>query len=396
MVAMVSWPTVTDDDGSLVVGTPWSNAVAAAIKASVEDQVHSPTNPTLKPFETTDEVVDARGSKASLGAWGLVGHNADGTHVAVPQLAIPQNLLTDSLFNNWAAGDAVAPNGWTLAGAGAAVIRCGSGAGAGEAAPPADGTKMAWGDFCAKLTYGAAACYLLRNVIVAADFPDGLRGRKITFAVRCTTSTGSLARLSLSDGVSSNLGPYHAGDGVEAWITVTRTLDAAATLLNVFMHVELAGNAHFGAGVLVQGEWTPTAWFPEPTETVVLNTYAEGNAAVDAVVINKLQRIHTAGIAREFIFQVGVSPTGAALIYVPKKGTSAIFATAPQIDAAGGNNLTNGVGDRPDGTYANRCFARGDYSQLQCTQVGSGVAGADVDSKLVVVCPKNVMDILVL
>ncbi len=68
MVLLASWPTVTDDSGTKTDGTIINKALTDAVKASVEDQVHSSTNTLIKPKAITDEVVTARNGEASLSA----------------------------------------------------------------------------------------------------------------------------------------------------------------------------------------------------------------------------------------------------------------------------------------------------------------------------------------
>lgn len=79
MVLLASWPTTTDDSGTKTDGTMANAALFDAIKASVEDQVHSATNTLVKPKTITDEVIQARGSAASLDARLDVSLNEDGT-----------------------------------------------------------------------------------------------------------------------------------------------------------------------------------------------------------------------------------------------------------------------------------------------------------------------------
>ena len=68
MALLSGWPTLADDTGAGQDGTVLAKARFDEIKASVEDQVHSSTNPTIKPNATIDEVVTARGSMGSLDA----------------------------------------------------------------------------------------------------------------------------------------------------------------------------------------------------------------------------------------------------------------------------------------------------------------------------------------
>ena len=389
-------PAITDDPGTGQGGTAIDKAWMDALDVLINVLVHSTTNTGITPADIIDEVKAARGSMTDLDTRFDVEHNENGSHKAIIQAGILQNLLADSLFANWAGGDAVAPHDWTLGGAGGTIVRCGAGAGAGEAAPPADGTKMAWGDFCAKITCAAAAVNLSRTVIDAADFPTGLRGKKATFAIRCKTSVGNQARCQISDGVGYTNSVVHPGDGVEGWIYVTHTFDAAATQFALALYVSVAGAAYFGAGVLVQGEWTPDLWFSEPVDVISLVDYTKGNASVEAVVNDRVLQPPAAGILREFMIYSNGGPTVDALIYAPKDASGVIYATPPQVDAGAVTNHSAWGGDRPDGTYARRCAVKQDAFFTQCTQVGGGDPGSNVELRMIFECPRGVMDSLVL
>lgn len=92
MTLLASWPTTTDDSGTKTDGTIVNDALFDAIKASVEDQVHSSVNTTIKPKTITDEVVAARGSKTTLDERLDVALNNDGTLKS----GVIQRLTTDT------------------------------------------------------------------------------------------------------------------------------------------------------------------------------------------------------------------------------------------------------------------------------------------------------------
>src|SRR5574341_691175 len=115
-MGLSNWPTLVDDDGSLTLGTEIDKAVFDAIKASIEADMYSSTNPTVTAENAIDEVVAARGSKASLDARLDVALNEDGTLKSQASLVtaasaqeLPQtNMVVNDVFLIWAAGDAVA------------------------------------------------------------------------------------------------------------------------------------------------------------------------------------------------------------------------------------------------------------------------------------------------
>lgn len=88
MAELDNWPTTDDDSGSKTDGTVVNKDLFDAIKASVEDQVDSATNPTIKPKDITDEVVAARGTADTLTDRLDVALDADGSlkHEVVQRL----------------------------------------------------------------------------------------------------------------------------------------------------------------------------------------------------------------------------------------------------------------------------------------------------------------------
>lgn len=82
------WPTYVDDDGSLTFGTVPDAAMLDAIRGSIADNVYSAVNPAVKTKTTIDEVISARGTKASLDARLDISLNEDGTlkPTAVPRV----------------------------------------------------------------------------------------------------------------------------------------------------------------------------------------------------------------------------------------------------------------------------------------------------------------------
>jgi len=168
-MALSNWPDLVDDDGSLTLGTEVDKAVFDAIKASIEADMYSTTNPTVTAENIIDEVVQARGSKASLDERLDIALNNDGTLKSQATLVtatdagtLPQgNTVVNDIFLIWAAGDAAAATGWTLAGTGAAVARAGTSLG---------DTNRKVGDFCSMLTYGSATLTYYNEILSTAAF----------------------------------------------------------------------------------------------------------------------------------------------------------------------------------------------------------------------------------
>lgn len=405
-MTLVTRQAMSDDGGDFISGTEVDKAFVDQVYDQIDDQVHSTTNPTIKPKAITDEVVAARGSKASLDARLDVVLNEDGTLktqaslVTGTQLSTvvgAKNLWSDSLFYLWPNGDSSAPYGWTLTGTGAAVARAGTGGGGYEASAPADTTKMKWGKFCAKLTYGSATLKLTRTIVAAADFPTGLQGKTVSVAIRCVSSVGNQASIVVDDGVTTTRGgqagnaTYHTGGGAEEWLYCTHTISNTATKLDIYLEVAQAGAAYFGCGVLSIGSFVPTDWIPERWGLLKIKDGLRGNAAVTTTVNeSRHDAFELPAILYDTRLRCKTAPATTAIIVRPSKGTATYpYSTNPSIAAA----ATSGT-RRPDGTYANRCFSPGDFLCWDITQIGTGTVGDELQPVFVFMVPMPELELL--
>lgn len=404
LISAPEW-TLANDDGTGQSGTPWDAVWAAAAKASIDAVVHSITNPTVSPANLIDEVVTARGNLANLNARlsGVVDVN--GNPIAAAGLVLSataqtlvgaKNLWADSLFTLWPDGDALAPSGWTLSGTGAAIARSGFGGAGYEASAPADTTKMSYGKFAVKITFGSTAAKLTRSVILSTNFPAGLKGRKISVGIRCKASTGNTASIVVDDGVlqtrggQTGNGTYHSGDAAEHWIYATHTFSASATKLDIYLEVAQAGSAYFSAGVLTLSDLASPDWFPERWGIFEIGQQQRGNATVGNLVNEFRHNFQYPALMVDTRIKCKTPPTTQAIILRPAK-TSATYpySTQPQIAAAGsfGNKS-------PDGTYANRCFKKDDIFVWDITQVGTGTTGDELNPVFTFMVPMPELDLL--
>ncbi len=400
MVAMVSWPTVTNDDGSLTVGTPWAKAISDAIKASIEDQVHSTANPNLKPYQITDEVKTARGNLASLAAWGLVEHTVDGEHVIsstyvtaakAGDAGIFRNLDTDSLLNNWPDGDAAAPAGRTLAGAGASIARV-----SGLPFP-------AWGNWSARLSYGSANASLTKTILAAADYQQGYDGKKITVACRCLASVVNQASIVFDDGAvqtrggsTGNVAPlFHAGNGTETWIWATATIDASATKLEYYVESAQAGSQpYFNCFMVVLGEIVPTVYQPERMGEFYMEIQVRGELVAGGGQNNWRSRLPRDCIYRGMMGRVYVPPTGAAVILDVERFTGSWdspYGTRPDILI--GETEIDSARVVPNGLLQFRCFKANDLFRFNIDQIGSVNPGEDLTANFLFSMPMPELDV---
>jgi len=377
---------MSDDDGSFTAGTVVNKVFIDAAYDQIDDQAHSTTNPTVKPKAITDEVVAARGSKASLDARLDVSLNEDGTpktqasavSVGTVSTLSFRNLVPNGDFLLWARGDAAAPDYWFIEGAGAAVARTGTGLG--------DTTRPGkFGEFAAKLTFGSATARLRHQILNVAAFArvDNLKGRKICALVWAQTSTANIARLVTDDGVTVVDSTFHTGSGLPEMLTVTHTINAGATRLDVYVEVAATGNAHFQDVCVVIADLPPDDFIPCETQKGVIHFPVAGLQSTGTK--KGVFAPDQPGIVTDVQLRLEGAPAGSSFIVDVNtwdgSAFTSMFSTRPTI--ADGGNQGNAA---PDTTYARRCFrplnkstlATNELLSMDIDQVGSGTVGSDL------------------
>lgn len=398
-MALGAWPAMADDDGSTQFGTKVNKTLFDAIRASIEASVFSVTNPTISPAAIIDEVVAARGSKATLDARLDVSLAEDGTLLLPASLAsvsnvqstLSRNLFHDSLTMLWPDGDAAAPSGWVLSGTAAAVARAGSGGGSYESSAPGDATTPKYGKFWMKLTFGSAAAKLTKNIISsgAFTFGPGFKGRKFQLGVRVKASVASLGKITVDDGVTQT-STFHTGSGNEEFVTVSHTVSSSATKLDVICEASQAGTAYFGCLTLTLSDVALTDWISERWGLLIIGQQQRGTAAVASLINEFRHNFQFPAIMVDCRLKCKTAPATTAIIVRPAK-TSATYpyATQPSIAAAAttGNRA-------PEGTYANRCFKKDDIFVWDVTQIGTGTLGDEVNAVFTFLVSMAELDLL--
>lgn len=159
----------------------------------------------------------------SLGGFSWI--NSDRDVDAVQWRASP-NLLDNERFDKWHDGTASAPDSWTLAGAGATVARGSTGA--------------ALGDYSATITRSSVDATLTQTVrpYVLHCYQNVVPRTQVTLGAWVLCGTASRARIGISDGPGTTYSSYHTGSGAREFLTVTRTLESAATRLDAVLSVD--------------------------------------------------------------------------------------------------------------------------------------------------------------
>lgn len=384
-MALLDWPAMDDDTGAGTDGTGLDEAFFTALREAVEDETYDPANPTIKLRTLIQEIINARGNLGSIDERLEHVVDDDGNPVfgaGVVSTTILQsvigilNLLANETFLLWSAGDAAAPDHFTLSGTGAVVARAGSGLG--------DATRKV-GKFCAALTYGSTAARLTQAILDAAVFGDAdiLRGYTVGFGGWAFADEANSVCFFFDDGVDLTRTAYHPGDSTWRFLSATHEINVAASKLENGGEVGAAGTGYFSGLYCGLGDVAPSMWIPTP-KLYGARSFPLGSG--DAAAGNEKGWWLPGRPALVKYIQLGVrtAPTGQALIVDGNSWDGAaftsMFATKPQI----ADGAFYG-GAAPDGTYARRCLAGHNGSgalvgsgafSLDVDQVGSGVSGA--------------------
>ena len=253
-----------------------------------------------------------------------------------------QNLLKNGDFESWSAGTAVAPDGWTLEGAGASVAR--------------NGTNFKIGTYGVAITYGSVEAGLYLSDRSVSSFYSGLLGKTLTMGAWVKTSTGSQARVYLDDGITASYSSYHTGGGTWEFLTVSHTIAGNAIIVNPRMLISVAGTAYFDGAILVEGSVVP-AFAPRPLyddgKTLTVDSannlittpkIAGGSATTQDLVLQTTTGVGEAGADMHFL----VGNNGATeAVTILNSGNVGIGVASPRalLDVTSGTQNT--IGDSP-------------------------------------------------
>jgi hypothetical protein len=217
------------------------------------------------------------------------------------------NFTANGNFEDWSAGASAAPDNWILAGAGATVSR--------------DATNFKVGLYAAALVSAAAIqgqLYQDVDLLTGVGPAAWWRSRKVTVGAWVRATVANKARLRIDDGIGTTDSADHNGNSAFQFLTVTRTIDAAATRVRVMALVDAGPNtAQFDGAVLIFGagiqDFAPSGITP----TISVSAYADlsglavSNNATDAV--NDLDIAVGAAISDDAVIlsRVGLSLTTA-------------------------------------------------------------------------------------
>ena len=288
-----------------------------------------------------------------------------------------RNLVRDSAFQIWAAGDAASPTHYSLSGTGATIARTGTGL--------AD-TNNKIGSFAAKVTYGSATAFFSQRIVGSSGITY-LRSRYLAVGAWVKSSTAGATRIYLSDDITGFMATTaHTGGGGWEWLTAVGVVNASAAAYVDAGVYATSGSFYVSGLTVLLGDSAPQDWVPSDSVVGTIYMAQAGTLAVSTQIGTFVP--YRPLLVKHVQLYSKTAPTGAALIVDVNTWDGAaytsMFSTRPQIAISG----THG-GAAPDGTYARRCLSS--YSGTTGTptmagvvltadidQVGSTVAGADL------------------
>ncbi len=253
---------------------------------------------TVEGTTATDITVAKSGATSiasTLTVGGVLTQNGANLAGTAYQSQSFQNLLQNGNFEFWYAGTAVAPTGWTLAGAGATIAR--------------EATIIKTKSYSAKLTRSGA------DTNIYQTFTNTYyKGRPVTVGAWVYATVASRARISIYDGVDTTYSSYHSGGSSWEFLTVTRTLSASATEVRAGVLIDTGDtSAYFDGAILVEGSVVPA--FTEHPFDKVLNEvrFKVGSFTRDTATATGTQAVTGVGFKpSSVIFSANIGTTAAA------------------------------------------------------------------------------------
>jgi len=118
--------------------------------------------------------------------------------------------------------------GWNLSGAGSTAL--------------IDAVNIRDGLVSAAVTRNGTDTFLYQDINLVWHNLIFFRGQQMSAGVWVRSSVGSVARISINDGIGASSSSFHTGNGDWEYLKVSRTLNALATVVRVSLEV-LTGNA---------------------------------------------------------------------------------------------------------------------------------------------------------
>lgn len=165
----------------------------------------------------------------------------DDIQIRVPNL--DKNLLANPNFENWSAGTATAPDGWTILSSGSSSV-----------AREASIIKI--GTYSASIVLSGGVYIFLTQEIHVTKGIAYWKGRTLTFGCWVYATVAAKTRIQIGDGVDNSYSSYHPGDSAWHFLTITHTVNSSATTVIVACRLgdNGDGTAYFDGAICVEGE----------------------------------------------------------------------------------------------------------------------------------------------
>ena len=161
------------------------------------------------------------------------------------------NLLKNGDFESWSLGASNVPDGWNVSGAGAVIAR--------------EATIKKIKTYSSKVTRVDNDCTLYQEI---SDYTR-YQNREVTLGC-WVYSTDPLHEvgIAIQDSAGYSTTIYHTGDSSWQWLTVTKTIDNAATSMKVHCKLDgTNGSGYYDGAILVEGSVCPAS-SPHPTDQI--------------------------------------------------------------------------------------------------------------------------------
>ena len=288
------------------------------------------------------------------------------------------NLLADPLQECWPDTDsgtgASLLAAWTLAGSGAALSR--------ETLI----VDRVVGDMSTRVTFGVAPAILRQDILDVASYDQYFDTRVVTAGCFLKTSTGSIGRIAINDGVTTTLSAFHTGGGGFEYLDVEHLISSGATRITFELRVEGGGNVVFNGATFLFSDIKPDRFIMSPMARSTLQHTRKGGIFVGEVDRFLPQRPF---IVEHVQLSVSGVPVGSAALVDINQFDGSAFTS--MFTPTGRPRVLDGEargGAAPDGVYNRKCFTgifgnaaslAGQQIRSEIDSVGSTTPGDDLN-----------------
>lgn len=271
-----------------------------------------------------------------------------------------ENLVKDSAFQIFAAGDAATGTHWTLSGGTAARVAGSIGANA------------------LQITPGGTNRLVTQTILPSSLFPTYFRSKTVAITVWGTAAAALAFQAYADDGVTTGSGLPNTTTGFEA-VTYVHQLSGTATKLAVGVNITTNSIPKIHGIRVKFGSYPAMFYKPSLTERRSIIFTISGGQTTGTTKGGFIWYAPFPLLVLETILQLGTACAGSSFIVDVNKNGTTMYSTRPTI-ADGG---TQGTAAPDSATYSTRCLTRGDRITFDIDQVGSGTAGSDLTVEVV-------------